>query len=106
MAKKNVSMEAQGAGNAVAKRNKKYSNDFLGMDKRELKKVLDDVATQLDQLNPSDDADFEKWVVANETFDKCVEAYYAEDCGDYWCVVSARHTGEGRCETYKVKKAE
>ncbi len=99
-------MEAPGAGNAVAKRNKKYSNDFLGMDKRELKKVWDDVATQLGQLDPSDDADFEKWVVAKETFDKCVEAYYAKDCGDHWLVVSARHTGDGSYKTYKVKKAE
>ena len=105
MKKKHLSMEAPGAGSAVAKRNKKYSNDFLGMDKRELKKVWDDVTTQLGQLNPFDDADFEKWVVASETFDKCVEAYYAEDCGDYWFVVDARHTGDGRCKTYKVKKA-
>ena len=104
MAKKHLSMEAQGAGNAVAKRNKKYSNDFLGMDKRELKKVLDDVATQLGQLDPSDDKVLDQLVVANEMFDKVVEAYYAKDCGDHWLVVSARHTGDGRCKTYKVKK--
>ena len=98
-------MEVPGAGSAVAKRNKNYSNDFLGMDKRELKKVLDDVATQLGQLDPSDDKVLDQLAVTNEMFDKVIEAYYAEDCGDYWCVVSARHTGEGRCETYKVKKA-
>ncbi len=105
MAKKHLSMEVPGAGSAVAKRDKKYSNDFLGMDKEELKKVWDDVATQLGQLDPSDDKVLDQLVVANEMFDKVVEAYYAKDCGDHWLVVSARHTGDGRCKTYKVKKA-
>ena len=85
----------------ASKKSNKYSNNLLGKSKEEIKKAWDDVYAQIRKLDPVKNVD--KLVVLNEQFDKCVEAFYAKDCGNYWCVTGAKTIG-GIVKTYKVKK--
>ena len=78
-----------------------YQNELLGLSRTEIRKEWDKVWSEIQKLNPLVDTD--KLVELNKRFDKCVEAYYAADCGDYW-VVSTASRVNGKHRTYKVKK--
>ena len=77
-----------------------YQNEFLGLSRTEIQKEWDNVWTEIQKLDPIRDT--EKLVELNKRFDKCVEAYYAVDCGDHWVVNSASRV-KGY-STYKVMK--
>lgn len=79
----------------------KYQNELLGLSRTEIRKEWDNVWSEIQKLNPLEDT--EKLVDLNKKFDKCVEAIYAMDCGDYW-VVSTASRVNGKHRTYKVKK--
>ena len=78
-----------------------YQNDLLGWSKEEIKKEWNNVWEKIQSLNPLED--ITELVELNKRFDKCVEAYYAVDCGDCWKVNSASRV-KGRYMTYKVGK--
>lgn len=78
-----------------------YKNELLGLSKIEIKKEWDNVWSEIQKLNPLEDT--EKLIELQDKFDKCVEAYYATDCGDYWEVRSARCIN-GKQKHYKVEK--
>ena len=80
---------------------KKYENDLLGWSKEEIKKEWKNCWERLVKLDPIKEAS--EYVKLNMRFDKCVEAYYAVDCGTYWEVNSASCV-RGRYMTYKVEK--
>lgn len=80
---------------------KKYQNELLGLSRTELQKVWESCWDEIQKLNPIRDT--EKLVELNRKFDKCVESYYAVDCGDYWKVNSASRVN-GKHRTYWVKK--
>ena len=79
----------------------KYVNELLGLSRTEIRKEWDKVWSEIQKLNPLVDTD--KLVELNKKFGKCVEAYYADDCGDYWVVNSASRVN-GKYRTYKVMK--
>ena len=79
----------------------KYVNELLGLSRTEIRKEWDKVWSEIQKLNPLVDTD--KLVELNKRFDKCVEAYYAVDCGSYWEVKSASRVN-GKHRTYKVMK--
>ena len=79
----------------------KYVNELLGLSRTEIRKEWDKVWSEIQKLNPLVDTD--KLVELNKRFDKCVEAIYANDCGDYWVVNSASSVN-GKHRTYKVMK--
>ena len=79
----------------------KYQNELLGLSRTEIRKEWDNVWNEIQKLNPLEET--EKLVELNKKFDKCVEAIYANDCGDYWVVNSASRVN-GRHRTYKVMK--
>ena len=78
-----------------------YQNELLGLSRAEIRKVWAYVWSEIQRLDPLEDT--EKLVELNKRFDKCVEAIYAMDCGDYW-VVSTASRVNGKHRTYKVKK--
>ena len=78
-----------------------YQNELLGLSRTEIRKDWDNVWSEIQKLNPLEDT--EKLVELNKRFDKCVEAYYAVDCGSYWKVNSASRVN-GKYKTYWVKK--
>ena len=78
-----------------------YQNELLGLSRTEIRKDWDNVWSEIQKLNPLEDT--EKLVELNKRFDKCVEAYYAVDCGSYWKVNSASMVN-GKYKTYWVKK--
>lgn len=78
-----------------------YQNDLLGWSEEEIKKEWDNVWEKIQSLNPLKDTT--ELVELNKRFDKCVEAYYAVDYGDYWEVNSASRVN-GKYRTYKVMK--
>ena len=78
-----------------------YQNELLGLSRTEIRKDWDNVWSEIQKLNPLEDT--EKLVELNKRFDKCVEAYYAVDCGSYWKVNSASSVN-GKYKTYWVKK--
>ena len=80
---------------------KKYQNDLLGLSRTELQKEWESCWDELQKLNPIRDT--EKLVELNKKFDRCVEAYYAVDCGDYWNVTSASKVN-GSGWSFKVMK--
>ena len=79
---------------------KEYVNELLGQSKTELKKERENLWNRLVCLDPV--RDNQELVELNKRFDKCVEAYYAVDCGDHWVVNSASRV-KGY-STYKVMK--
>ena len=79
----------------------KYQNELLGLSRTEIRKEWDNVWSEIQKLNPLEDT--EKLVELNKRFNKCVEAYYAVDCGSYWKVNSASRVN-GKYKTYWVKK--
>lgn len=80
---------------------KMYVNELLGLSRTEIRKEWDNCWEKITKLNPVKDV--EELVELNKMFDKCVEAYYANDCGDYWVVNSASRVN-GKYGTYKVMK--
>lgn len=78
-----------------------YQNDLLGQSKTEIKKIWDGLWDKMVSLDPIRDAN--EIVEVKNRFDKCVEAYYAVDCGNHWEVKSASSI-RGRYMTYKVMK--
>lgn len=79
----------------------KYQNELLGLSRTEIRNEWDNVWNEIQKLNPLEET--EKLVELNKKFDKCVEAIYANDCGDYWVVNSASRVN-GKHRTYKVMK--
>ena len=80
---------------------KLYVNELLGLSRTEIRKEWDKVWSEIQKLNPLVDTD--KLVELNKRFDKCVEAYYAVDCGDHW-VVSKATDVKRKYGTFKVMK--
>lgn len=79
----------------------KYNNELLCQSKPEIKKEWVSCWEKLTKLDPM--KDYDEMMKLNQRFDKCVEAYYAVDCGTYWKVQSASSV-KGRYRTYKVMK--
>ena len=80
---------------------KKYVNELLGLSRTEIRKEWENCWDRIQKVNPI--RDYQELEELNNRFDKCVEAYYAVDCGDYW-VVSTASRVNGKHRTYKVKK--
>ena len=80
---------------------KKYVNEFLGLPRTEIRKEWDNCWDRLLKLNPI--RDYQEVEELNKRFEKCVEAYYAVDCGDHW-VVSKATDVKRKYGTYKVMK--
>ena len=80
---------------------KQYQNEYLGQSKPDLKKEWDSLWDRTMALNPQ--KDYKELDDLNKRFDKCVEAYYAVDCGDHW-VVSKGTDVKRKCGTFKVQK--
>ena len=78
-----------------------YVNELLGLSRTEIRKEWENCWDKIQKLNPI--KDWEELVKLNKRFDKCVEAYYAVDCGSYWEVKSASRVS-GKYRTYKVMK--
>lgn len=78
-----------------------YQNDFLGLSRTDIQKEWNNLWDEILRLDPV--KDYQQLVELNKRFDKCVEAYYAVDCGDYWEVNSASKVN-GKHLTYWVKK--
>lgn len=78
-----------------------YTNELLSQSKPEIIKVWNETWEKIQKLNPLEDTT--ELVRLNKEFDKCVEAYYAVDCGDCWKVNSASRVN-GKYKTYKVMK--
>ena len=79
---------------------RKYQNEFLGLSRTEIQKVWGNLWDEILRLDPV--KDYQQLVELNKRFDKCVEAYYAVDCGDHWVVNSASRV-KGY-STHKVMK--
>lgn len=79
----------------------KYQNDLLGWSKEEIKKEWDNCWEKLVMLDTQ--RNYGEYEELNKRLDKCVEAYYAVDCGTYWKVNSASRV-RGNYMTYKVGK--
>ena len=80
---------------------KKYVNEFLGLSRTEIRKEWENCWDRIQKVNPI--RDYKELEDLNKRFDKCVEAYYAVDCGSYWEVKSASRVN-GKHRTYKVMK--
>ena len=80
---------------------KLYVNELLGLSRTEIRKEWENCWDKIQKLNPI--RDYKELEDLNKRFDKCVEAYYAVDCGSYW-VVSTASRVNGKHRTYKVKK--
>ena len=82
----------------------KYQNELLGLSRTEIRKEWDIVWNEIQKLNPLEET--EKLVELNKKFDKCVEAVYANDCGDHWDVTKASDVKrrKGTYGTFKVEK--
>ena len=79
----------------------KYQNELLGLSRTEIRKEWENCWDKIQKLNPI--RDYKELEDLNKKFDKCVEAIYANDCGDYWVVNSASRVN-GKYRTYKVMK--
>ena len=78
-----------------------YQNELLGLSRTEIRKEWENCWDRLLKLNPI--RDYQELEELNNRFDKCVEAYYAVDCGSYWKVNSASRVN-GKYKTCWVKK--
>lgn len=82
---------------------KKYTNEFLGLSRTELRKEWESLWDRIQKVNPI--RDYKEIEELNRRFDKCVEAYYAVDCGDHWKVTSASKV-VGSSRSFIVMKGE
>lgn len=80
---------------------KNYENDLLGLSRTELKKEWENCWDRIQKVNPI--RDYKELEELNKRFDKCVEAYYAIDCGDHWIVNRASKIN-GSGWSFKVMK--
>ena len=80
---------------------KKYQNELLGLSRTEIRKEWESCWDRIQKVNPI--RDYKELEDLNKRFDKCVEAYYAVDCGSYW-VVSKAPDVKRKYGTYKVMK--
>ena len=80
---------------------KKYVNELLGLSRTEIRKEWENCWDRIQKVNPI--RDYQELEELNNRFDKCVEAYYAVDCGSYWEVKSSSRVS-GKYRTYKVMK--
>ena len=80
---------------------KKYVNELLGLSRTEIRKEWESCWDRIQKVNPI--RDYKELEDLNKRFDKCVEAYYAVDCGSYW-VVSKAPDVKRKYGTYKVMK--
>ena len=80
---------------------KKYVNELLGLSRTEIRKEWESCWDRIQKVNPI--RDYKELEDLNKRFDKCVEAYYAVDCGTYW-VVSKAPDVKRKYGTYKVMK--
>lgn len=79
-----------------------YQNDLLGWSKEEIKKEWDNCWGKLVMLDPQ--RNHREYDELNKRLDKCVEAYNAVDCGNYWSVLSASSITGRYKTTYTVEK--
>ena len=79
----------------------KYQNKLLGLSRTEIRKEWESCWDRIQKVNPI--RDYKELEDLNKRFDKCVEAYYAVDCGSYW-VVSKAPDVKRKYGTYKVMK--
>ncbi len=81
-----------------------YENDLLGQPKPELKKEWENLWDRI--LTLDSQKDYQELEDLNKRFDKCVESYYAIDCGDHWDVTKASDVKrkKGTYKTFKVQK--
>ena len=79
----------------------KYQNELLGLSRTEIRKEWESCWDRIQKVNPI--RDYKELEDLNKRFDKCVEAYYAVDCGSYW-VVSKAPDVKRKYGTYKVMK--
>ena len=79
----------------------KYVNELLGLSRTEIRKEWENCWDKIQKLTPI--RDYKELEDLNKRFDKCVEAYYAVDCGSYW-VVSKAPDVKRKYGTYKVMK--
>ena len=80
---------------------KLYVNELLGLSRTEIRKEWESCWDRIQKVNPI--RDYKELEDLNKRFDKCVEAYYAVDCGSYW-VVSKAPDVKRKYGTYKVMK--
>ena len=80
---------------------KKYVNELLGLSRTEIRKEWEKCWDKIQMLNPI--RDYQELEELNNRFDKCVEAYYAVDCGGHW-VVSKATDVKRKYGTFKVQK--
>ena len=78
-----------------------YQNELLELSRTEIRKEWENCWDRIQKVNPI--RDYKELKDLNKRFDKCVEAYYAVDCGSYWEVKSASRVS-GKYRTYKVMK--
>ena len=78
-----------------------YQNELLGLSRTEIRKEWESCWDRIQKVNPI--RDYKELEDLNKRFDKCVEAYYAVDCGSYW-VVSKAPDVKRKYGTYKVMK--
>ena len=80
---------------------KRYTNEFLGLSRTELRMEWESLWDRIQKVNPI--RDYKELEELNRKFDKCVEAYYAVDCGDHWLVSKATDV-KRKYGTFKVQK--
>ena len=76
----------------------------MGQSEPELKKEWENCWDKILTLDPQ--KDYKEFEELNKRFDKCVESYYAVDCGDHWDVTKASDVKrkKGTYGTFKVQK--
>ena len=80
---------------------RKYQNEFLGLSRTEIQKVWGNLWDEILRLDPV--KDYQQLVKLNRKFNKCVEAYYAVDCGRYWKVTRASRVNENNWTFWVLK---
>ena len=80
---------------------KNYQNELLGLSRTEIQKEWNNLWDKILSLDPV--KDYQELVELNKRFDKCVESYYAVDCGDHWVVSKATDVTR-KYGTFKVQK--
>ncbi len=80
---------------------KNYTNELLGLSRTEIQKEWENCWDIIQILDPI--RDYKELEKLNKRFDRCVEAYYAVDCGDHWNVTKASKIN-GSGWSFKVMK--
>ena len=80
---------------------KKYQNELLGLSRTDIRKEWESLWDKIQDVDPI--REHKELEELNKRFDKCVEAYYAIDCGDHWNITSASKIN-GSGWSFKVMK--